>query len=81
MLSNQAIEDIINETGEVDFVQSLGDGYHYQLTVVSNVFLEKSKVARQQWVYSKLRDHITSGNLHAITMKTLTKAEWEKEHG
>lgn len=81
MISNEELEHRLVETGEVDFVQVEGDGYHYQLTVVSNAFLDKSKVARQQWVYSKLKDYITTGSLHALSMKTWTKEEWEKSHG
>ena len=81
MISNEELERRLTETKEVDFVQVEGDGYHYQLTIVSDAFLGKSKVARQQWVYAKLKDYITSGNLHALSMKTWTKEEWGKNHG
>ncbi|KTC84061.1 BolA family protein [Legionella brunensis] len=81
MINNELLERRLAETGEVDFVQVEGDGYHYQLTVVSDAFLGKTKVARQQWVYAKLKDYITTGSLHAISMKTLTKQEWENNHG
>ena len=81
MISNKELERHLLDTEEVDFVQVDGDGYHYQLTIVSNAFLDKSKVARQQWVYSKLKDYITTGSLHALSMKTWTKEEWETSHG
>lgn len=81
MISNEEIERRLAETGEVDFVQVEGDGYHYQLTIVSDAFLNKSKVARQQWVYAKLNEYITSGSLHALSMKTWTKEEWERHNG
>lgn len=81
MVSNEELERRLAETGEVDFVKVEGDGYHYQLTIISNAFLDKSKVARQQWVYSKLKDYITTGSLHALSMKTWTKEEWETSHG
>lgn len=81
MVSHEELERCLAETGEVDFVQVKGDGYHYQLTVVSNAFCDKSKLARQQWVYTKLKDYITTGSLHALSMQTWTKDEWEKSHG
>ncbi|WP_133128224.1 BolA family protein [Legionella nagasakiensis] len=81
MISNEQLEQCLLATGEVDYVQAKGDGYHYQLTIISDVFLGKSKVARQQWVYSQLKDYITTGHLHALSMKTWTKKEWEKQHG
>lgn len=81
MISNEKLEHRLLEEGDVEFVQVTGDGYHYHITVVSDVFLGKTKVARQQWVYSRVKDYITTGSLHALSMKTWTKEEWEKKHG
>ena len=80
MLSNDDLEKKLKAIDEVYYVKVEGDGYQYQLTIVSDLFLEKSKVARQQWVYKQLKDEITTGRLHAISMKTLTKKEWSN-HG
>ena len=81
MLSNEELERHLMADKEVDFAQVEGDGHHYHLTIVSDAFLGQSKLARQKWVYAKLNEYITSGRLHALNMKTWTKAEWEKQHG
>lgn len=81
MLSNEQLEHRLLAVDGVEYAQVMGDGYHYQLTIVSDVFLGKSKVARQQWVYAQLKNDITSGSLHALSMKTWTKNEWEQQHG
>lgn len=81
MLSNEQIEQRFKAIEGIEFVKVEGDGYHYQLTIVGDLFADKSKVARQQWVYAQLKEYITSGSLHALTMKTLTKEEWENSHG
>ncbi len=81
MLSNDQLEHHLKDVDGVEYVQVKGDGYHYQLIIVSDVFVGKTKVARQQWVYAQLKDYITTGNLHALSMKTWTKTEWEKQHG
>ncbi|WP_133130074.1 BolA family protein [Legionella yabuuchiae] len=81
MITNEQIEQYLSSNDKVDFVTVEGDGYHYKLTVVSDAFVGKSKVARQQWVYALLKDYITSGSLHALSMTTWTKDEWEKQHG
>lgn len=81
MISNEQLENQLKAIDDVVYVCVEGDGYHYQLTIVSNLFDGKSKVARQQWVYGQLQEHITNGSLHALTMKTLTKAEWEQLNG
>ncbi len=80
MISHDEIEARLVAEEGVSYVHVLGDGYHYELTIVSSQFEGLRKVARQQWVYSKLQDYITSGDLHALTMQTFTEAEWEKEH-
>ena len=81
MINNEQLEQHLQALEGVDYVKVKGDGYHYQLTIVSDIFLGKSKVARQQWVYAQLKDYIITGSLHALSMETLTKTEWEKQHG
>ena len=80
MLTNEALKNSLLSIDGVDHVQVDGDGYHYQLTIVSDIFCAKSKLARQQWVYAQLNDDIVSGRLHALTMTTLTTKEWESRN-
>ncbi len=81
MINNEEIEKKLSVIEGVHFVKVEGDGYHYHLTIVSDTFVGKSRVARQQWVYAQLKEYITSGRLHALTMKTWTQEEWGKQHG
>jgi len=52
-----------------------GDGYHIDLTVVSDAFEGLNRVKRQQLVYGVLADAIRSGALHAVNIRALTAAE------
>lgn len=81
MISNTELEEQLRATNKVDYVKVTGDGYHYQLVIVTDEFLGKSKVVRQQWVYRQLQEHIVAGRLHALSMQTWTKNEWETQHG
>jgi acid stress-induced BolA-like protein IbaG/YrbA len=81
MLSNEDIEKQFKDLEDVSYVKVDGDGYHYQLTIVSDVFQGKSKVAKQQWVYSYLKEFISAGKLHAINMKIYTNEEWGNKNG
>jgi acid stress-induced BolA-like protein IbaG/YrbA len=81
MLSNEEVEAQLKKNEAVIEAKVEGDGYRYQLTVVSDHFIPLSKDARQQWVYAQLKEFITSGRLHAITMQTWTKEEWEAQRG
>lgn len=54
----------------------IGDGRHFQAIIVSDTFEGKSKLQRQQMVYQALGDKIKQGEVHALSMKTYTQAEW-----
>lgn len=54
-----------------------GDGSHFEARVVGNVFTGLTSVKKQQMVYATVNDLITSGDLHALTIKTYTPEEWE----
>ncbi len=52
-----------------------GDGRHFFATIVSAAFDGRSRVARHQQVYAALGDRMRE-QIHALSMKTLTPAEW-----
>ena len=52
-----------------------GDGRHFFATIVSAEFEGTSRVARQRRVYQALGDRMRE-QIHALSMKTLTPAEW-----
>lgn len=81
MVSNEELEQRLKSIADIFYVKVEGDGYQYHITIVSDQFLEQSKITRQRWVYAQLSDYITSGKLHAINMKTLTKEEWREQRG
>ena len=50
----------------------------FDARIVSDDFEGLSMVKKQQLVYSTVNEYITSGEIHALTMKTYTKAEWKR---
>ncbi|HYN58317.1 MAG TPA: BolA family protein [Rubrivivax sp.] len=56
-----------------------GDGRHFYATIVSDAFLGKSRVLRHQQVYAALGDRMRE-QIHALSMKTFTPAEWAAMH-
>jgi acid stress-induced BolA-like protein IbaG/YrbA len=52
-----------------------GDGRHFFATIVSREFEGTSRVLRQRRVYQALGDRMRE-QIHALSMKTLTPAEW-----
>lgn len=53
-----------------------GDGRHWYATIVSAEFDGKRAIARHQRVYAALGGKVESGEVHALSMKTFTPAEW-----
>ena len=58
-----------------------GDGQHFQAIVVSTEFAGMSRVQRQQRVMQTVRPQLESGELHALSFKTLTPDEWNAQRG
>ncbi len=58
------------ETLEID-----GDGRHFQALIVSAAFEGKSRVQSHQLVYAALGERMRE-EVHALSMKTLTPAEF-----
>ncbi len=54
-----------------------GDGRHWYATIVSDAFEGKRPIARHQMVYATLGTKIQGDEVHALSMKTLTNAEWK----
>ncbi|HEV3426658.1 MAG TPA: BolA family protein [Paraburkholderia sp.] len=53
-----------------------GDGQHFFATIVSSAFDGKRLIQRHQLVYAALGDRMRQ-EIHALSMKTLTPAEWQ----
>jgi acid stress-induced BolA-like protein IbaG/YrbA len=60
---------------QCDHLEVEGDGRHFFATIVSPEFDGRNRVARHQRVYSALGDRMRE-QIHALSMKTLTPAEW-----
>jgi len=53
-----------------------GDGRHWFATVVSAEFEGKRPIARHQRVYATLGERMQNDEVHALSMKVFTPAEW-----
>jgi acid stress-induced BolA-like protein IbaG/YrbA len=58
-------------------VEVEGDGRHFFATIVSSEFDGLARIARQRRVYAALGDRMRE-QIHALSMKTLTPAEWAR---
>lgn len=58
-----------------DHLDVQGDGQHFYATIVSPEFEGLPRVRRHQRVYAALGERMRE-EIHALSMKTLTPAEW-----
>lgn len=65
---------------DCDHAEVIGDGQHFQAVIVSREFAGLNRVQRQQRVNAVLKARFDSGELHALSMRTLTPDEWQR-HG
>ena len=75
------IKQLILAGMSCDFLELDGDGQHFEAIVVSTEFEGKSRVQRQQRVYQTLKEKLATGELHALSFKTFTPAEWSAQRG
>lgn len=59
-----------------DHCQLEGDGRHWYATIVSKSFEGKRLIQRHQMVYATLGNRMQTDEVHALSMKTFTPAEW-----
>ena len=58
-----------------------GDGRHWTAVVVAAEFEGRRPVWRHQRVYATLGQRLRTDEVHALSMKTYTPAEWAPQGG
>ena len=81
-MTAQELHQIIAAGLRCDHLEVDGDGRHWQAVIVSPEFEGMRSIKRHQRVYAALGARIHTDEVHALSMKTLTPAEWaELERG
>ena len=73
MVSPDDVKGYIKGGLDCDHISVIGDGQHFEAVIVSATFEE-----RHQIVYAALGDRMKS-EIHALSMKTFTPAEWKEQ--
>ena len=54
-----------------------GDGRHFNIVAIGDLFDGLRPVQRQQAIYKVLNSQIADGAIHAVNMKIFTRFEWQ----
>jgi acid stress-induced BolA-like protein IbaG/YrbA len=80
MPTPESIESSIAAGMSCVHVEVRGDGQHWEALIVSPAFEGLSKVRQHQLVYAALGDRMRE-EIHALSMTTLTPAQWAAAQG
>ena len=75
MMDTEQLKKIIAAGMACEGLSVDGDGQHFEAIIVSSEFVGKNRVQRQQLVNAVLKPYFDSGELHALSMKTITPDE------
>lgn len=75
-MTSEELQNIITAGLPCDHIALSGDGRHWYATIVSSAFEGKRLIQRHQQVYATLGTRLQTDEVHALSMKTYTPAEW-----
>ncbi len=75
-MTAEQLQAIIAAGLTCEHLEVSGDGRHWSAVIVSTEFEGKRPIVRHQRVYATLGDRMKTDEVHALSMKTFTPAEW-----
>ena len=75
-MTSEELQNLITTGLACELCQLEGDGRHWYATIVSGAFEGKRLITRHQQVYATLGSRMHTDEVHALSMKTYTPAEW-----
>ncbi len=80
MVTPEDLRKFIADGLACEHLEVAGDGRHFEALIVSRQFEGKRLVQRHQLVYAALGERMR-GDVHALSMNTLTPEEFEDRGG
>ncbi len=78
-MTAEQLQQLIAAGLPCEHLEVSGDGRHWSAVIVSPAFEGLRPIARHKRVYDALGARIQNDEVHALSMKTLTPAEWQKK--
>ncbi|MBS7350765.1 MAG: BolA family transcriptional regulator [Comamonas sp.] len=75
-MNAEAIRALILAGLACEHIELEGDGRHWFAVIVSSAFEGQNRVQRQRLVNATVQAKMATDELHALSMKTYTPAEW-----
>ena len=78
-MESHEIKAVLEQALALDEVHVSGDGSHFQVIAIGEMFAELSRVKKQQTVYAPLMQYIADNRIHAVSIKAYTPTEWARD--
>ena len=78
-MNTEIIKEKLEKSLALDVCIVKGESGTFQVIAVSEMFIDMSRVKKQQTIYAHLSDDIATNAIHALTIKALTPDEWQKQ--
>lgn len=78
-MTAEQLTEIIKAGLTCEHFELEGDGRHWYATIVSGQFEGMRPIQRHQRVYATLGSRMQTDEVHALSMKTYTPAEWSRQ--
>ncbi|KOY62885.1 MULTISPECIES: BolA family iron metabolism protein IbaG [Photorhabdus] len=78
-MDTNEIKQVLMDKLALDEVIVSGDGSHFQVIVVGEMFAGMSRVKQQQAVYAPLMEYIADNRIHALSIKAYTPDDWKRD--
>ena len=75
-MTSEELQSIIAAGLPCEHIELSGDGQHWYATIVSSSFEGQRLIQRHKQVSATLGARIQTNEVHALSMKTFTPAEW-----
>jgi acid stress-induced BolA-like protein IbaG/YrbA len=79
-MTSDELQAIISAGIDCEHIELSGDGRHWYATIVSTIFEGQRLIQRHQRIYATLGGRMQSDEVHALSMKTFTPAEWAAQN-
>ena len=78
-MDTNEIKQVLMEKLSLNEAIVTGDGSHFQVIAVGDMFDGMSRVKQQQAIYAPLLEYIADNRIHALSIKAYTPAQWERD--
>lgn len=79
IMDTNEIKQVLIEQLKLDEVIVNGEGSHFQIIAIGEMFDGMSRVKQQQMIYAPLMEYIADNRIHALSIKAYTPAEWKRD--